>query len=65
MKADKTTIYFCDNGATYCGDHLGMTAKHTGRDRSGQKIHAVTADDAREGAKVGFEITCEMCGRGV
>jgi hypothetical protein len=53
-----TTIYLCDNGAAYCGEHLGATAKATGRDISGQPIMAITPD-------MGVTVTCEQpkCGR--
>lgn len=62
MKIEPTAIYLCDNGAAYCGDHLGMTAKHTGRDISGQEIYRVTPDDV---AYMGLAVRCEKpgCGR--
>jgi hypothetical protein len=40
--------YFCDNGACYCSAHLGYSAKTTGRDISGQKIHRVTKAEMAE-----------------
>ena len=41
-------LYFTDNGAVYCGAHLGATAQATGRDISGQKIKRVSLYDVRE-----------------
>jgi len=40
--------YFCDNGACYCSSHLGASARMTGRDISGQKIHRVTKTEMAE-----------------
>jgi len=58
------TIYQGDNGALYCGEHLGQTARVTGRDRSGQKIVALRASDNREFlAATGSPISCETCGK--
>ena len=37
-----TALYMGDNGATYCGAHLGATATYSGRDLSGQPIVRVT-----------------------
>ena len=57
-------IYLTDNGAAYCGEHLGVTAQFTGRDISGQKIHRVTADDAafwRIHNQAGNPPMCEQC----
>lgn len=64
-KIEATAIYFCDNGAAYCGDHLGMTARASGRDISGQPISRVTPDDVREASKMGVKFKCEIpsCGR--
>lgn len=63
MKISAETIYLGDNGRAYCGDHLGCTAKHTGRDLSGQPIMAITPDMMDEpGVDL---IACEQpgCGR--
>ena len=60
MKVNEQMIYLTDNGAAYCGAHLGMTAKTTGRDLSGQAILPVTPEVA---AEAGYEIECEQCGR--
>lgn len=59
------TLYLTDNGACYCGEHLGSTARHTGRDISGQPIYPVTPEDAREAKAMGVDLTCERprCGR--
>lgn len=56
------TIYLCDNGAAYCGDHLGISARMTGRDISGQRIMAVTPPMAREyAAEYHTPVRCEQC----
>jgi hypothetical protein len=59
FKADPTALYFTDNGCILCGEHLGSSAKFTGRDISGQKIKKVTPDDARAAAKDGWTLKCE------
>lgn len=59
---NKTNLYLVDNGACYCADHLGATAKATGRDISGQPIHKMTIDDIREMIAMGCEPKCERCG---
>lgn len=64
MRTNDSTVYLTDNGATYCGAHLGHTAKTTGRDLSGQPIQPVTPDMARDMADQGFPIRCETCGKG-
>jgi len=38
----RTALYLTDNGALLCRDHLGATARYTGRDISGQRIHRLT-----------------------
>jgi len=65
MRVQSEALYLTDNGACYCGAHLGMTAKATGRDISGQPIHRVTPDDVREAKAIGCDLTCETprCGR--
>ena len=59
MRIHPGTIYLTDNGAAYCGEHLGMTAKATGRDLSGQPIYPVSPAEAREYPS----IRCERCGK--
>lgn len=57
-------IYLADNGAAYCGEHLGHTAKMTGRDISGQRIMRVTAEDAafwKQHNQAGNPPMCETC----
>lgn len=69
FRALPTALYLCDNGACYCGAHLGTSARRTGRDLSGQRIHRVTpaeavevaAECAREG--IATYLACESCGR--
>jgi len=39
------SIYLTDNGAAYCGEHLGSSARTTGRDISGQRIVVITEAD--------------------
>jgi hypothetical protein len=63
FKADASTIYFTDNDATYCGDHLGASAKATGRDISGQPILAVSKHAARVSLAMGYPVACEKCGK--
>ena len=65
MRITSETLYLTDGGACYCGDHLGTTARYTGRDISGQPIHAVTPDDAHEAESLGVTLTCDepRCGR--
>ena len=53
------TIYLGDNGRALCGDHLGMSAKYTGRDLSGQTIMAVTPAIAAMPESEG--LCCEHC----
>lgn len=57
-------LYLCDNGACYCGAHLGCTAQATGRDLSGQKIHRITPADVRYLLdELDTLLSCETCGR--
>ncbi len=60
-------LYFCDNGSVFCSEHLGASAKYTGRDISGQKIHLATSRDAVEFERMtGSKLACECCrARGV
>ena len=60
MRIGPTALYLGDNGACYCGEHLGMAAKHTGRDISGQEVYRVTPSDVREAAQMGVSLTCEQ-----
>ena len=64
MRISESTIYFTDNGAALCGEHLGVTAKATGRDLSGQPIEPVTPELAAEcESSYGYVPKCEQCGR--
>lgn len=57
-------LYICDNGACYCGEHCGCSARFTGRDISGQKVERVTPADAKYFRdECGAELACETCGR--
>lgn len=64
FKADPAALYFTDNGAVLCGEHLGTTAAYTGRDISGQPIQRVSLADVREYHLNGCDIPdicCEVC----
>ncbi len=62
MKINNGSLYITDNGRTLCGGHLGMTAKMTGRDLSGQRIHKVTPADIEYNKSQKWpDITCEDC----
>ena len=63
MRVNDSTIYLTDNGAAYCGAHLGQTARTTGRDISGQPIEPVTPELAKEALAMGWEVACESCGK--
>ncbi len=52
-------LYLVDHGAILCTKHLGMTARMTGRDLSGQRILRVDNDYIRDCGHVPF--TCETC----
>lgn len=62
--ADPDAIYLTDNGASYCGSHLGHTAKVTGRDISGQRVVRLSAADAawmQQHNQAGNLPICETC----
>ena len=66
FKADPAALYFTDNGCVLCGEHLGMSAKYSGRDISGQPIQRVSLADVREyrlNAPDCPDIHCEQCGK--
>lgn len=54
-------LYITDNGRLLCEDHLGISAKTTGRDISGQEIHEVTDDDRQWLQQRGVSCSCETC----
>lgn len=58
-----TTIFLADNGAAYCGRHLGVSARLTGPDLSGQPILAVTSAVLAEARTEGWTPKCEQCGQ--
>lgn len=67
-------LYFVDNDALLCGEHLGMSAKYTGHDISGQKIRRASLADIEEmerglavmgEEKLAADIGCEVCGKKV
>jgi hypothetical protein len=59
---DPSALYFTDNGAVLCADHLGMSARYSGRDISGQRIVKVTPFDVRQMDAMGVPCRCESCG---
>lgn len=63
MEIRSSTIYLVDNGAAYCGDHLGSTARATGRDISGQPILPITPEVASLSLIQYGPYACELCGR--
>ena len=54
-------LYFGDNGRCFCGAHAGMTARYTGRDLSGRRVHKVTEADRAYAKREGWAIGCEEC----
>lgn len=57
-------LFLTDNGRCLCGQHLGSSARFSGRDLSGQPILELTAevlDIARE-EFAGYTPSCESCG---
>lgn len=67
MKVKPDALYLGDNGRCCCGEHLGTTARLTGRDLSGQPIEEITPDMLPECAALGFTPKCEepRCGKAV
>ena len=66
FQVDDTALYLGDNGICLCGAHLGMTARYSGRDISGQRIYRLSPEDDREGRKMSTEFRgfrCEVCKR--
>jgi hypothetical protein len=58
------TIYLTDNGRALCGDHLGSSARHTGRDISGQPILPLSPENVRYSIDAeGWHPACEHCGK--
>jgi len=60
-----TVLYIGDNGRIHCGEHLGHTARTTGRDLSGETIIELTSTLCGEFVRgTGGKIPrCELCGR--
>ena len=65
-KLSPTDLYLGDNGRCFCGEHAGASAKYTGRDISGQRVHKVSDADRAEAIAEGFTLACETpgCERG-
>jgi hypothetical protein len=53
---DADAIYLGDAGHVSCGRHAGHSARHTGRDISGQRVLRLTAPELVE-----FGLGCEVC----
>jgi len=63
-KIDDDALYECDGGMVLCGADLGMSARTTGRDLSGQRIRRMKdADAALFYAECEAPCACEMCGK--
>lgn len=62
LRASKPrALFLTDNGCCLCGQHLGSSARFTGRDISGQPIVELTPEIiAAEGG--GWTPACETCG---
>lgn len=53
-------IYLADNGMLICLECAGMSAKFTGRDRSGHKVHRVPVSETVEWKRMtGHDMKCE------
>lgn len=64
MQIHPDTIYLTDNGKALCGEHLGASARFTGRDISGQPILPMTPAIVRESIREDqWHPTCEQCGK--
>ena len=63
-KTHPDTLFLTDNGACYCGSHLGASARFTGCDISGQAILQVTPEIAKQSVDgFGMVLKCEQCGK--
>jgi len=58
-------LYLGDNGRCYCGACSGMSARYTGRDISGQRVHRVTPRAHRAFQRAGHDVACDRCGKRV
>lgn len=59
------TLFLTDNGRCLCGQHLGASARFTGRDISGQRILALAPADMaaiRQEFGPDYLPSCEECG---
>jgi len=61
MSKEYKKLYHTDNGCILCEDHLGMTAKYTRRDISGQRIQRVTLSNVKYFELQGLQCVCERC----
>jgi len=64
MKLNPDRLYIGDNGRLFCGTlaHAGMTPFFSGRDLSGQRVHALRASEIGEiMAVIGRRPPCEGC----
>lgn len=60
-----TALYLADNGACYCGAHLGVTARTTGHDLSGQPVLRLDGPEIAAAGEDPSIFACESCGRGM
>lgn len=56
------SLFLEDNGACLCEKHLGVSARFTGRDISGQSIYPVSQGEIEYAISEGFCFRCETCG---
>jgi hypothetical protein len=61
IRAD--TIYLGDNGRALCGEHLGVTARTTGCDLSGQRLLAIEGAALKQAVAMKYNVACEQCGK--
>lgn len=55
-------LYSGDSGRIFCGRHAGASARYSGRDLSGQRVHRITARDRQAWElEIGSAISCEDC----
>jgi hypothetical protein len=60
FRVHESALYLVDNGACYCGAHLGASARHTGRDLSGQAIYRIPKHGLGDDPAL-HKFSCERC----
>lgn len=59
---DDDALYLADNGRCVCGKHAGATARASGRDISGQRLHRISESDQVVITRMsGRRASCEVC----